>query len=214
MNNKTELQKVSEEAMRFIYGKYVLDEVSNGQDEVKFADDSGHTVLTIYIREGYYDFLVNSKGQNTIKVADLETLETVKKLVLEKMKPNRTPFSKENAIFSKCGARCDLCACYTGSDRSEAFRKKLCERFDRVWFAEMEDEKVQVTCPGCHNKTTEDCKAIACVESKGYDSCFDCRDYPCKKCSAIISIGIETKSKLADDITWAILPFTERQLGN
>ena len=33
MSDKTELQKVSEETMRFIRGKYVLDEVGDGKDK-------------------------------------------------------------------------------------------------------------------------------------------------------------------------------------
>lgn len=36
MSNKTELQKVSENTMCFMRGKYVLDEVGNGKDELKF----------------------------------------------------------------------------------------------------------------------------------------------------------------------------------
>lgn len=36
MNERTMLQKVSEETMRFMRGKYVLDEVGDGKDELKF----------------------------------------------------------------------------------------------------------------------------------------------------------------------------------
>jgi len=50
MSEKTELQKVSEETMRFMRGKYVLDEVDNCKDELKFRK-GGKTVLTISIRE-------------------------------------------------------------------------------------------------------------------------------------------------------------------
>jgi hypothetical protein len=36
MSEKTELRKVSEETMRFMRGIYVLDEVNDGKNELKF----------------------------------------------------------------------------------------------------------------------------------------------------------------------------------
>lgn len=48
---------VSEETMRFMRGKYVADEVGNDKDELKFRR-GGKTILTIYIRDDHYDFLV------------------------------------------------------------------------------------------------------------------------------------------------------------
>lgn len=54
---KSNLKRVSEETMRFMRGKYVLDEVGNGKDELKFRR-GGKTILTIYIRNDRYDFLV------------------------------------------------------------------------------------------------------------------------------------------------------------
>jgi hypothetical protein len=51
MTNVTEeLDKVSEETMRFMRGKYVSEEVGDGKDELKFRR-GGKTILTIYIRE-------------------------------------------------------------------------------------------------------------------------------------------------------------------
>ena len=44
MNHQTELQKVSEETMRFMRGQYALDEVSDGKDELKFRR-GGKTIL-------------------------------------------------------------------------------------------------------------------------------------------------------------------------
>jgi len=123
----TALQKVSEETMRFMRGKYAADEVGNGKDELKFRR-GGKTILAIYIREDRFDFLVifgkterekfeeqrnnfSKKIQNIyddsktyhdgkwmlIPIADLETLEEVKKMILIKKKPNRKPFPKETA---------------------------------------------------------------------------------------------------------------------
>jgi hypothetical protein len=52
---KTTLERVGEETMRFMRGKYLLDEGGNGADELKFRR-GGKTVLTVYIREDRYDF--------------------------------------------------------------------------------------------------------------------------------------------------------------
>jgi hypothetical protein len=163
MNEKTELQRISEETIRFMRGKYVLDEVGDGKDELKFRK-GGKTVLTIYIREDCYDFLVifgkaerelfetrrsefpqkiqeiydGSKTHHDEKwmflpVSDLETLEAVKLLILIKKKPNRKPFPKEQAVYASCGHRCDLCVHYTGGTFSEDFRAELKKRLIRVY---------------------------------------------------------------------------------
>ena len=34
-------------------------------------------------------------------------------------------------------------------------------------------------CPGCH--PNEFCPLPACSKEKGVDSCFECKDFPCKK---------------------------------
>ena len=60
MNNKTELQKVSEETMRFMRGKYVLDEVAGKYydiDCLKFRQGK-RTILSINIHKDLYDFQV------------------------------------------------------------------------------------------------------------------------------------------------------------
>jgi len=46
MSEKTELQKASEETMRFMREKYEFDEVGNGKDELKFKRGE-KTVLTM-----------------------------------------------------------------------------------------------------------------------------------------------------------------------
>ncbi len=163
MSEKTELQKVSEETIRFLRGKYVLDEVGNGKDELKFCKED-ETLLTIYIRDDRYDFLIkfgkaerelfearrnefpqkireiydNSKTSDEgkcmlISVADLHTLEAVKQFVLINKKPDRKPFLKEQAVYASCGHRCDLCVHYNGGTISEELRAELKERLIRVY---------------------------------------------------------------------------------
>ena len=66
MNTKTELQKVSEETMRFMRGKYALDEVAGKYydiDCLKFRQGK-KTILSINIHEDHYDFqLIYGKAE-------------------------------------------------------------------------------------------------------------------------------------------------------
>lgn len=240
MNGKTMLEMVSEETICFMRGKYALDEMGNGKDELKFRR-GGKTILTIYIREDRFDFLVifgkaerekfeleydtflkeirsiydNSKTYHDgkwmwIPVADLDTLEAVKRLIMIKKQPNRKPFPKESAVYSKCGQRCDLCIHYTGGTISEEFRKELCERLTRVYPA----EDWSMRCPGCYHKAKNDlCDQLKCAKTKGVDRCLDCKEYHCS-ISPVINCIIEPKSILAEDVTWAVLPYVHNQYGN
>lgn len=60
MSGKTELQKVNEETMRFMRGKYALDEVPGKYYEfdcLKFRQGK-KTILSINIHDDHYDFQV------------------------------------------------------------------------------------------------------------------------------------------------------------
>ena len=54
MNN---LERISHEIMVFMRGKYRLDEIGDGKDELKFKQGA-KTILTIYLHEDKYTFLV------------------------------------------------------------------------------------------------------------------------------------------------------------
>ena len=54
MNN---LERISHEIMAFMRGKYRLDEIGDGKDELKFKQGA-KTILTIYLHEDKYTFLV------------------------------------------------------------------------------------------------------------------------------------------------------------
>jgi len=252
MSNTAALQKVSEETMRFMRGKYALDEIGITNDKnaplggVKFRR-GGKTVVTIYIYDDRFDFLVifgkaerekfeaqrnefpqaiqdiydNSKTYHDgkwmmIPVADLDTLEAVKKLILIKKKPNRKPFPKENAVYGNCGQRCDLCIHYTDSRLSKAFRLELHERFARVYKT---DVKVfDADCNGCHNGGIggkHDCPPGQCRAKKGFGSCRkDCSNY--HSCMPAVSSrwSIEPRNLSADDVTWTIIPYAHEQYEN
>jgi len=238
----TELEKVSEATMRFMRGKYVCDEVGNGKDELKFRR-AGKTVLTIYIREGRYDFLVifgkaerekfearrnefpkklrdiydNSKTYHDgkwmmIPVADMKTLEAVKELVMIKKKPNRKPFPKENAVYSRCGMRCDLCVHYTGGTISDELRKELKERVGRLYDPDGYGDNMML-CPGGTKKDCGSCGKLDCAKGKGLNACFECAEFPCGNCG-IVTCGIDARSTSAEDVTLAVLPYVDGQYGN
>ncbi|HWS30008.1 MAG TPA: DUF3788 family protein [Clostridia bacterium] len=244
----TELQKVSTETMRFMRGKYALDEVPGKYydiDCLKFRQGK-KTILSINIHNDRYDFQVifgraererfeaerDSFPQTIrelydsshtyhdgkwmlISVSDLETLETVKRLILIKKKPNRRPFSKEQPIYGDCGHRCDLCVHYTGETIIEEFRVELKERVRRVYNLSPDEEFPP--CNGCSNggiTGKSDCDPINCAKNRGIVRCMDCAEYDCGKASVGLKPAIELRSISADDVTWAILPFVDGQYGN
>lgn len=118
----TELEKVSAETMRFMRGKYVLDEVAGKYydfDCLRFRQGK-KTILNIIIHKDRFDFqIIYGKAERDkfeaqrsafpqkiqdiydksktyhdgkwmlISVADLETLEAVKQMIIIKKKPNR-----------------------------------------------------------------------------------------------------------------------------
>lgn len=224
MSDKNELQKVSYETMRFMRGKYMLDEVSNAKDQVTFCDGD-QTILTIYIRDGYYDFQVE---QNRVKVFDMDSLEIAKKMILSRMEPNRKPFPREQAVYGDCGHRCDLCVHYSGGTISDEFRVELVEGVRRIYNPSQpyeEAHKVYYLCPGCKKAhenpiagisphTSELCNQKKCAADKGICKCIDCHEYPCNKATVGYRHGIEARSISAHDVTWAILPWVEEQYGN
>jgi len=242
----TGLQKVSEATMRFMRGTYTLDEVGNGKDELKFRR-GGRTILTIYIRETHFDFLVifgkaerdafeskretfakeiqtiydNSKTYHDgkwmlIPVADVHTLEIVKPLILFKKRPNRKPFPKEQALYSECGHRCDLCVHYTGGTISEALRMELKERLTRVYNDDGTNwGEGMMLCPGCQKQqSSEPCYQKKCAAEKRIARCRECVSYPCEKATVGLRGAIEPRSMSAEDVTWCILPFVDGQYGN
>ena len=255
MNNKTELQKVSEETIRFMRGKFKLDEVPwkyKDIDCLKFKQGS-KTILSIYIYESYYDFqIIYGKAEREkfevlqnefpkfiqdiynasktyhdgkwmmIRVDDLKTLDIVKKMIIIKKKPNRKPFPKENAVYADCGHRCDLCVHYKGSAFSDEFRKEIQLRLIRVYNPPDSDDAGywgddMEFCDGCDAGGLggkHDCVQKKCAKARGINKCTACSEYPCDKSTAGWFPKIELKHILADDVTWAILPYVDKQYGN
>lgn len=234
------LEKVSHETMVFMRGKYRLDEIGDGKDELKFKQGQ-KTILTIYIHDEKYTFLIifgrkerdifderkgefsqfildyynNSKTYHDgkwmfIDVTTLEQLEEVKKLILIKKKPNRKTFSKDNAKYSKCGQRCDLCVHYVNTDYE--LRAIMEPYLIKMWGI----TDWSMRCEGCYSDNCyckdRPCNAKVCASDKGISECRQCEEFPCiKATSADYRSMIHTEVHYADEITWGILPYVPMQ---
>ncbi len=243
----SEFGKVGLEIVKFMRGKYRLDEVAGMYYDVpclKFRQGK-KTIASINLYKDHYDFqIILGKTEREkfeaiksefpikiqelydsertlhdgkwllIRVDDLHTLEAIKKLILIKKNPNRKPFSKENAVYSDCGMRCDLCVHYTGGTITEEFRQELKERLTNLYKADFWGEDMML-CPGCKINKFEDfggdpCDQNKCSCQKGITACVNCKEYPCEKATAGYT-GLEHRNISADDVTWAILPYVPYQ---
>jgi len=238
-----ELQKVSEETMRFMRGKYALDEVPGkyyGVDCLKFRQGK-KTVVSINIHEGRYDFqVIFGKAEREkfearrnefpseirelydkahtyhdgkwmlIPVADLKTLEAVKRMILIKKKPNRKPFPKTHIRMSNCGHRCDLCVHYKGKTPAGAEERDFVLACHKAVYG---GHAFEMNCDGCH---FPDCAAESayCRKGKGIDKCRACENFSSCLKTAGWPPQIHTRAITADQVTFAILPYVKGQYGN
>lgn len=241
----TEFENVGLEIVRFMRGKYKLDEVAGMYYDipcVRFRQGK-KTIVSINLHRDYYDFqIVLGKAERDkfeaikqefpieiqelydkqrtlhdgkwllIRVDNLHMLDAVKKLILIKKKPNRKPLPKGNAVFGKCGHRCDYCVHYTGI--SEEFRESLIPHLNAV-YGDGSDWSMRCTgcdTPGCHCHCggNELCEPLKCLQQKQLNNCFDCEQYPCEQ-ATVGYRRLEHKNILADDVTWAILPYVPKQ---
>ena len=235
------LEQISHEFMKYMRGKYRLDEIGDGKDELKFKQGK-KTVVTVYLHEDRFTFLLifgkkereqfeavreefspwllrcydSAKTYHDGKwmfldVTEPRQLKEIRRLIEIKKKPNRKPFPKETALYSACGHRCDLCIHYAGLD--ESVREEIEPRLTRVWG---NDSDWTMRCGGCFSDTCyckdEPCTQKVCAAEKGLAACRKCSQYPCRNAGAANSASmIHTKVILADDITWAILPYAPIQ---
>ena len=240
----TEFEKVGLEIVKFMRGKYRLDEVKGMYYDVpclKFKQGK-KTIVSINLHENYYEFqIIFGKAERVkfediknefpleiqelydnertlhdgkwlfISVYDLQALDVVKKLILIKKNPNRKPFSKETAVYGKCGHRCDLCVHY--SCISEEFRDILIPHLNAVYG--VSDWGMRCTgcdTEGCHccGEGNELCEPLKCLHQRQSSSCLDCENYPCEQ-ATVGYRQLEHKDISSDDVTWAILPYVPHQ---
>lgn len=241
MANKDMLDRISEETMRFIRGKYLLDEIGD-KKEVRFKHGK-KTIFNIHFHEDKYVFqLVYGKQEREkfellrnnfslsiqkiydetevlhdgkwmfIDVDTLERLEEVKELIKIKRKPDRKPFSKDNIILSKCGMRCDLCFLYKDNIEKDDRLAEFMELSSVVYDDSTDYSKT--VCLGCQNKDELDaCNIKTCLIEKELSECKECKQFPCDK-APLVRSKIERRSISADAVTKIILPYVHEQYGN
>lgn len=234
------LKQISHETMRFMRGQYRLDEIGDGKDELKFRQGQ-KTILTVYIHEDHFRFLVIFGKAEREKFEQLREmfsdfltdhydrartyhdgkwmyidvfepwqLEEVKKLILIKKKPNRKPFAKENAVYARCGQRCDLCIHYDKME--ESLRSKIEPHLNAMW----NKTDWSMRCGGCESDSCyckdDPCFAKSCMAQKGLARCSDCPKVACMQATAAdYRSMIHTQVHFADEITWGILPYVPNQ---
>lgn len=105
-----------------------------------------------------------------IRVDNPVTFEAVIKLILIKKKPNRKPFSTENAIYGNCGHRCDLCIHYKKLD--EQLRKEIEPRLTHVYGG----SDWSMRCGGCGQPDCYckegSCDQLKCAHEKELHKCM------------------------------------------
>ena len=176
--SKTNLQKVSAETMRFMRGKYLADEVGDGKDTLRFRRGGKTILTIYIRDDHYIFGLIFGREEREkfeairhefsseilqlydeaktyhdgkwvhIPVADLETLESVKPLIIFKRKPNRKPFTKDKAVYAYCGHRCDLCIHFVGETWVNPEVIEEAKRRIKSLYGQESDEPVP-PCKGC-----------------------------------------------------------------
>lgn len=235
-----DLERVSHETMVFMRGNYCLDEIGDGKDELKFKKgkrtiltiyihEDRFTFLIIFGKKEREQFEAR-KGEFSrglcecydnsptyhdgkwmfLDVVSLEQLEEIKLLIQIKRKPDRKPFSKEGAVYSQCGQRCDLCVHYVGI--TEEQRAMMVVYLNKMW----SDSDWSMRCKGCYSEECyckdDLCNAKLCALQKGIPECKECGEFPCiKATSADFRSMIHTEVHMADEITWGILPYVPWQ---
>lgn len=234
------LDILSHEIMVYMRGKYCLDEIGDSKDELKFKQgkktiltvyirDDRYTFLIIFgkkERECFEkqknvfskyicDIYENSKTYHDgkwmfIDIFTLEQFEEVKELIQIKKKPNRKRFSSENAVYSKCGQRCDLCVHYVGMTDEQRISMEV--YLNKIW----DNGDWSMRCGGCYSDScycrNDPCRAKLCLKSKGLTTCSECSECPCLSAtSADYRSMLHTEVHYADEITYGILPYVPWQ---
>jgi len=87
------------------------------------------------------------------------------------------------ALLAPCGLYCGVCAIHIADrDNNLKFKEILVDVYKP--FSKIADD---IKCKGCLSENPDDifgyckiCPIRDCVKSKGFESCYQCDDFPCK----------------------------------
>ncbi|MFW9987238.1 MAG: DUF3795 domain-containing protein [Candidatus Odinarchaeota archaeon] len=86
-------------------------------------------------------------------------------------------------LLAPCGLYCGVCSIYIADRANNSKFKRILLDWSKPFSKTIDDIK----CKGCLAKNQEDlfvyckiCSIRDCVKSKGFESCYQCEDFPCK----------------------------------
>jgi hypothetical protein len=243
ISEKTELQKVSEETMRFMRGKYKLDEIPGKYYEtdcLKFRQGK-RTILSINIHETHYDFqIIYGKAErekfearidefpkaiqelysNSRALHDglwmlvrVDNLEALE-IVKQMILIKKNPNRKP---FPKTHIR--LANCGHRCDLCIHYKGETSLNAEEWEYrlachkAVYNTEGWEMNCDGC-NFPNCTVDSAQCRKEKGIEKCWGCDNYSTCRKTAGWPPEIHTRTITADEVTWAILPYVKGQYGN
>lgn len=212
--------------------EYVVDELYDGKDEVKFRR-GGKTLATLYLHEGFFTLLVifgkAERDAFEAQRADFpaefcafydaaRTYHDGKWLFMDvrpgadvamfmrllhiKKRPNRKKEKMEGAVISLCGNRCDLCTLHKDHFDPEAFT--VGEKHCYFTAEESAVDHRDHACSGCTPE--KGCGYRKCAAGKGIDSCGDC-DYEHCTAEHFTEPGRCNLGISAEEVSRFILPY-------
>ncbi|HEX2954978.1 MAG TPA: DUF3795 domain-containing protein [Bacillota bacterium] len=85
--------------------------------------------------------------------------------------------TEENILAAPCGIACGECPAYKAKDNPAIMEAMVAKGIPRE----------KLPCPGCRAGQGDcpviegDCATYQCVESRGVEFCFECKEFPCTK---------------------------------
>ena len=243
MYSKTMMQKISEETMRFMRGKYKLDEIpykySDG-DCLKFRQGK-KTILSIGIYDDYYEFqIIYGKAErekfearidefpksirdlyNNSRVLHdglwmyirVDNLETLEALK-QMIMIKKKPNRKP---FPK--THIHMSNCGHRCDLCVHYKGEISISAEEMEYARAcctavyEEGGWEMNCDGCDEHNCT-AEGVNCRREKGIDKCQSCGNYNSCLNTAGWPPKIHTRTITADLVTYAILPYVKGQYGN
>lgn len=97
-----------------------------------------------------------------------------------------------------CGLNCANCPTYLATQQDDhAAREKVAAQWSRLFgFALKPDD---INCDGCQSGSArmfgfcKSCQVRSCCQSKGLETCADCRDCPCDQLTGLFAIIPDAK---------------------
>jgi len=193
----------------FIRLNYAVDELWDGKDELKFRR-GGKTLVTLYIKDGYFTVLVifgrterekfeltqtnysdfirgHYDNSRTLHDGKWMFIDIKDDAYIEEIKNmimiKKKPNRKpENLKNAVLGKCCNRCDICPRYIINQEKGRRFGDGAYKV-YEDDNDYSSEQPCFGCPAKTRADCVMIACVEDKKIKDCSFCREFPCEKVS-------------------------------